>query len=135
MFDIQSVAIDAPSDQVFAFVAEPSNLPRWAQAFTRADGRMARLETPEGAVEIGLRTDASPDAGTIDWTMTFPDGAVANAYSRVTPDGAARSIYAFVLMPPPVPLEALEGAFETQRKTLAEELVRLKSVVEAHDQG
>lgn len=135
MFDIQSVAIDAPSDQVFAFVAEPSNLPRWAKAFTRADGRTARLETPEGVVEIGLRTDASPDAGTIDWTMTFPGGAVARAYSRVTPDSAARSIYAFVLMPPPVPLEALEGAFETQRKTLAEELVRLKSVVEAHDQG
>jgi hypothetical protein len=135
MFDIQSVAIDAPSDQVSAFVAEPSNLPRWAKAFTRADGRTARLETPEGAVEIELRTDANPGAGTIDWTMTFPDGAVARAYSRVTPDGAARSIYAFVLMPPPVPLEALEGAFETQRKTLAEELVRLKSVVEAHDQG
>lgn len=134
MFDIQFVAIDAPSDQVFAFIAEPSNLPRWAKAFTRADGRTAKLETPEGAVEIELRTDASLDAGTIDWTMTFPDGAVARAYSRVTPD-AARSIYAFVLMPPPVPLEALEGAFETQRKTLAEELVRLKSVVEAHDQG
>jgi hypothetical protein len=134
MFDIQSIAIEASRDQVFAFIAEPSNLPRWAKAFTRADGRTARLETPEGAVEIELRTDASPDAGTIDWTMTFPDGAVAKAYSRVTPD-EARSIYAFVLMPPPVPLEALEGAFETQRKTLAEELVRLKSVVEAHDQG
>jgi uncharacterized membrane protein len=134
MFDIQSVAIDAPSDQVFAFIAEPSNLPRWAKAFTRADGRTAKLETPEGAVEIELRTDVSPDAGTIDWTMTFPNGAVASAYSRVTPDGTERSIYAFVLMPPPVPLEALEGAFEVQRKTLAEELVRLKSVVEAHDQ-
>jgi hypothetical protein len=91
MFDIQSIAIEASRDQVFAFIAEPSNLPRWAKAFTRADGRTARLETPEGAVEIGLRTDASPDAGTIDWTMTFPGGAVARAYSRVTPD-AARSI-------------------------------------------
>lgn len=135
MFDIQSIAIEASRDQVFAFIAEPTNLSRWAKAFTHADGRTARLETPRGAVEIELRTDARLDAGTIDWTLTFPDGAVATAYSRVTPDGAARSVYAFVLMPPPVPLEALEGAFESQRKTLAEELVQLKSVVEAHDQS
>jgi len=130
-FDVQSVGIEAPRSRVFEFVAEPSNLPLWAKAFKEADRRSARLETPQGETDIKLRTDASPEAGTIDWTMTFPDGAVGTAYSRVTPDGGSRSIYCFVLMAPPVPLEAIEGALEAQRKTLAGELARLKEILEA----
>ncbi len=68
--------------------------------------------------------------GTIDWKMTFPDGAIGVAYSRVTPDGEARSVYSFVLMAPPVPLEALEGALKAQSETLAKELLRLKDILE-----
>jgi hypothetical protein len=34
------------------------------------------------------------------------------------------------LMAPPVPLEALEGALDAQRRTLAGELIRLKAVLE-----
>jgi hypothetical protein len=63
--------------------------------------------------------------------MTFPDGSVGTAYSRVTPDGEYRSVFSFVLMAPPVPLEELEGALEAQRKVLANELVRLKTRPEA----
>jgi hypothetical protein len=63
--------------------------------------------------------------------MTFPDGSVGTAYARVTPDGENRAVFSFVLMAPPVPLEAMEGALEVQRKILAEELVRLKTILEA----
>ena len=129
-FDVQSIAIAAPRDRVFAFVADPANLPRWTDAFERADERSARMETPQGEVEIELATHVQPDAGTVDWSMTFPDGAVATAYSRVTPDGESRSIYSFVLMAPPVPLEAIEGALDAQRQILARELIRLRDVVE-----
>jgi hypothetical protein len=34
-------------------------------------------------------------------------------------------------MAPPVPLEAVEGALDAQRKMLAEELQRLKTILEA----
>lgn len=132
-FDVQSVGIDAPAACVFEFIAQPSNLPGWTSAFRKADDRGALLVTPSGEVEIGLITTARPEAGTIDWSMTFPDGAVALAYSRITPDGAFRSVYSFVLMAPPVPLEALEGALDAQRRTLAEELLRLKRILEAND--
>jgi hypothetical protein len=91
------------------------------------------METPKGAVTVTLETAAHRDAGTVDWTMTFPDGAVGAAYARVTPDGAERSVLSFVLMAPPAPREALEGALEAQAKTLAKELRRLKEVLEAHD--
>jgi uncharacterized protein YndB with AHSA1/START domain len=130
-FDVQSIGIEAPRNRVFEFVAEPGNLPKWAKAFKSADNDSACLQTPEGTAAITLRTDALRDAGTIDWTMTFPDGSVGSAYARVTPDGEDRSVFSFVLMAPPVPLEAVEGALEAQRKILAEELVRLKTILEA----
>lgn len=102
-FDVQSIGIEAPVNRVFEFVAEPSNLPKWASAFRTADRRSARLQTPQGTATIALRTDARKDAGTIDWTMTFPDGSVGTAYARVTPDGECKSVFSFVLMAPPVP--------------------------------
>jgi hypothetical protein len=63
--------------------------------------------------------------------MTFPDGAVGTAWSRVTPDGEDRAIYSFVLMAPPVPLELLEGALTEQMGILAGELAELKTLLEA----
>lgn len=129
-FDVQSVGIHASAKQVFAFVADPTNLPHWTSAFKRADSCSAHLETPQGVVDIGLPTIAQQEIGAIDWTMTFPDGAIGAAYSRVTPDGEGRSVYSFVLMAPPVPLEALEGTLETQRRILAAELLRLKDILE-----
>ena len=42
-----------------------------------------------------------------------------------------RSVYSFVLMAPPVPLEALEGALSTQMAVLAQELQTLKARLEA----
>jgi Polyketide cyclase / dehydrase and lipid transport len=130
-FDVQSIGIEAPRNRVFEFVAEPGNLPKWASAFKSADKHSARLETPQGAVAIALKTIARPDAGTVDWMMTFPDGSVGTAYARVTPNGENKAVLSFVLMAPPVPLEAVEGALEAQRKILAEELVRLKTILEA----
>jgi len=129
-FDVQSVGIRAQATQVFAFIANPNNLPRWTSAFKRVSDGEAVMETPHGTVAIELATVARQEAGTIDWRMTFPDGTVGVAYSRVTPDGEARSVYSFVLMAPPVPLEALEGALQAQRVTLAKELLRLKEILE-----
>lgn len=130
-FDVQSVGINAARADVLAFVSNPANLPRWTKAFKSADSKSAQLETPNGAVRIGLETLTHSQAGTIDWKMTFPDDSVGMAYSRVTSEDDARSVYSFVLMAPPVPLEALEGALAAQIKSLAEELLGLKAILEA----
>lgn len=129
-FDVQSIGIDKPAADVFAHVARPQNLPEWTNAFKRADDSTAELETPAGAVLIGLVTHAHPAAGTVDWELKFPDGATGWAYSRITPEGDGKAIYSFVLMAPPVPLEALEGALQQQIGILAEELSSLKAVLE-----
>jgi hypothetical protein len=131
MFDVQGTEIGAPPDAVFRFVSDPRNLPRWAHAFESADSDRARLETPAGKVDIGLRTEANAAAGTIDWRLVFPDGSVALAQSRVTETTRKTCIYSFVLHAPPVPLEQIEGALAQQSITLKEELAKLKEILES----
>lgn len=129
-FDVQSIAIHRPAAAVFDYVANPARLPEWTNAFARADAASADLITPNGTVAIALDTIAG-SAGTVDWKMTFPDGTVGWAYSRVTPDGVDKAIYSFILMAPPVQLEMLEGALKEQMKTLSTELLSLKARLEA----
>ncbi len=131
MFDVQGIEIMTLRDKVFAFVREPGNLPRWAQAFMSAGDGRARLETPSGAVDIALDVSADAEAGTVDWRLAFPDGGVGIAQSRVTETTRGTCIVTFVLHAPPVALEQVEGALEAQSETLRSELATLKSLMEA----
>jgi hypothetical protein len=128
--EVRGIEIEASYDHVFAFIADPNNLPRWAHAFERVNGRKARLRTPAGVQDIDLRVESSFKAGTIDWIMTFTDGKTATANSRVTRAPAGRVVYSFVLNAPPLPLELLEVALEEQVRTLEAELNRLKELLE-----
>jgi hypothetical protein len=130
MFDVQGVEIVAPRQKVFEFLRVPGNLPRWAHAFVSAGNSRARLQTPTGAIDIALDVDADADAGTVDWRLTFPDGGVGLAQSRVTQTTRDTCIYSFVLHAPPVALEQVEGALDAQRALLRSELARLKSLME-----
>jgi hypothetical protein len=123
-FDVQSIELDVPFADAFSYLANPTTLPEWTHAFRAVDDRQATMVTPHGAVQVDLRVDASEAHGTIDWTLTFPNGAVARAHSRLIPSGP-NSIYTFVLEAPPVPLEELEGALAEQSRILADELATL----------
>ncbi len=129
-FDVQFIEIKAPYDKAYSFIADPRNLPKWAKAFREVSDGFALMETPNGSVKIGLVVHASREQGTIDWVIAFPSGTPATAYSRVVRAGCDRSIYSFILMAPPVPLEELEGALEQQSETLREELERLRLILE-----
>jgi hypothetical protein len=130
MFDVQGIEIMAPRQKVFEFLREPANLPRWAHAFVSAGNGRARLETPAGAADVGLAATADADTGVVDWRLTFPDGGVGLAQSRVTETTRGTSIYSFVLHAPPVALEHVEGALDAQRVILQSELATLKSLME-----
>jgi hypothetical protein len=130
MFDVQGIEITAPRHKVFEFLRDPANLPRWAHAFASAGNGRARLATPAGAVDVGLGVTAEADTGVVDWRLAFPDGSVGLAQSRVTETTRGTCIYSFVLHAPPVPLEQVEGALDTQRALLQSELATLKSLME-----
>ena len=131
-FDVQGIDLDVPRSKAFAFIADPAQLPNWTNAFASVTDGQAVMRTPDGEVAIDLSVQASAEHGTIDWRMTFPDGSVASAFSRVVQIGGDRCILSFLLTPPPVPLEELEGALDAQSRTLTEELHRLKDLLE-HD--
>jgi len=128
-FDVQGVELAAPFDTAFSYISEPRNLPNWARAFKAVSDGKALLETGNGAVEIQLLVATSRERGTIDWIMEFPDGSTAVAYSRLVDIGKNRSIYSFVLLPPPVPLEQLEGTLNEQAHILRLELTNLKAIL------
>lgn len=129
-FDVQSLELGVSRDKAFRFIANPANLPRWAQAFKHVANGAALLQTPKGKIEIRLEVEASVESGTIDWVMHFPDGSVGHAYSRVITQGNHRSLYSFILTVPPAPLEELEGALEQQSRILKEELTTLRALLE-----
>lgn len=130
-FDVQGIEIRAPHHKVFEYLREPANLPQWARAFVSAGDGRARLETPDGAVDIGLTVTADAGTGVVDWHLALPDGGVGLAQSRVTETTRGTCIYSFVLHAPPVALEQIEGALDAQRVILQSELAALKGLMEA----
>jgi len=131
-FDVQGIELDVPPEQAFSYIADHTHLPRWTSAFASVTNGRAVLRTPNGEVGIGLEVHASEQHGTVDWHMTFPDGSVATAFSRVVKLDPQHCVFSFVLTPPPVPLEQLEGALEAQSRTLSEELGHLKRILESN---
>jgi len=130
-FDVQSIGINRPATKVFDFIAKPENLSLWTNAFAKADQSSAIMVTPNGELTIGLETIVANDNGTIDWLMTMPDGSIGKAFSRVS-ENEENAIYSFVLLAPPVPLEQIEGVLSEQKIVLAEELKKLKNLLEAN---
>lgn len=129
-FDVQGIELNVSRDTALAFVSDAAQLPKWTNAFASVTPGQAVLRTPEGEVAVALAVEAAAPQGTVDWRMTFPDGSVATAFSRIVGTDPDRCIFSFVLTPPPVPLERLEGALEAQARTLTEELGRLKELLE-----
>ncbi|MGH7471724.1 MAG: SRPBCC family protein [Longimicrobiales bacterium] len=130
IFDVQGIDLNVPRSNAFAFISDPAQLPRWTNAFASVTAGRAVMRTAGGEVTVDLGVQASAEAGTVDWRMTFPDRSVATAFSRVVEIDRDRCVFSFVLAPPPVPLEELEGALEAQSRTLAEELRKLKGILE-----
>lgn len=129
-YDVQSIEIDAPFEAVFTFLSDDHNLPRWTHAFASVEGDRAVMRTPAGERTVGLDTHATRSVGTVDTTLTFPDGSTAVARSRLVGDDE-HCVYTFVLAAPPRSLQELEGDLPEQSEILAEELRMLKAIFEA----
>jgi hypothetical protein len=127
-FDVQSIELSTSFNKAFKFIANPRNLPKWTSAFKVADEEAALLVTPNGELQIKLTTVAN-GSGTIDWHMQMPDGSIGKAYSRLTELPGGNTVYTFVLLAPPLPIEQVEGTLEAQKLLLAEELKNLQRLL------
>jgi len=125
--DTQTISIDSPADKAFAFVADPSHLPRWAIGFAKAiapDGDAWLVTTGQGQVPLRCVTDAC--LGVIDFHMTVTEGVEAIAHSRVLQRGEGAEYVFTQFQAPGMP----NGVFDGQVQALGHELVALKALLE-----
>ena len=125
----QHITLDGHPRDVFAFLADPASLPRWAVGFCRAIHRGADggwvVETATGGIPIRYVTNA--ECGTIDFTMQVAPGVEAIAYSRVVANGDGAEYVFTQFQLPGMP----DATFAQQVTALAEELQVLRSIVRA----
>ncbi|MEW5977780.1 MAG: SRPBCC family protein [Acidobacteriota bacterium] len=131
-FELKGIELNVSRETAFAFIADAEKLPQWTNAFASVTAGRAVMRTPDGEVSIDLAVEASPGHGTVDWRMTFADGSVATAFSRVVEIDRDRCVFGIVLTPPPLALEQIEGTLESQSQALEKELRKLKKSLESH---
>jgi hypothetical protein len=123
----QSVTIAATPKQVFTFVADGANLPRWAIGFARSvrpDRPGWIVSTAQGEVPTTIAADEK--TGTVDFRMEPVPGAAATAYARVMPNGEGAEFVFTQFQQPGVPDEV----FDQLAAAVGHELVTLKALLE-----
>lgn len=123
-----SQVIHAGPDVVYAFAADPSNLPRWAAGLANTpvtvEGEQLVVDSPMG--EVTVRFAPANDLGVLDHDVTLPSGTTVNNPVRVIahPDGAE---VVFTVRQ----IELTDDEFARDLRTVGEDLARLKECVES----
>ena len=117
--------LEAPKDEVFAFLSRVENLPEWATEFARElkveDGR---TKVVNGLGEFLFRIDSDRDTGVIDMYAGPTEEQLALFPTRVVPLGEATSAYSFTMFKAPDMPEAL---FESQYVSLLREFDNIRA--------
>jgi hypothetical protein len=124
----EHVTINVDHRRLFAFLADPGNLPKWAVGFCRAirrDRDRWIVQTPQG--EVAVRFVTHPELGIIDFHISLGPDSEVTAFSRVLPNGDG-SEYIFTQFQAPGMADAV---FEAQVRALREELVVLRALMHA----
>lgn len=114
-----TAVLDAPRDEVFAFLSDVDNLPLWATEFARElrhDGE--HTVVVNGLGEFVFSIDADEETGVIDM---YADGALFP--TRVVPLDADRSAYTFTMFKAPGMPDEL---FESQHRSLLREFDNIR---------
>ena len=123
-----TVSIFRPPADVYAFVADGANLPRWASGLghtaANRDGEWL-LEGPLG--QIRVRFAAPNELGVLDHDVTLPTGQKVHNPLRVVPNGEVSEL-TFVLFRLP---DVSADKFEEDAKWVERDLIRLKGLLEA----
>ena len=119
-----TAVLDAPKDEVFRFLSQVENLPRWATEFARElkfeDGK---AKVVNGLGEFFFSIDADPETGVIDMFAGPIEDELDLFPTRVValPDG--RSAYTFTMFQAPGMPDEL---FESQHASLLREFDNLR---------
>ncbi|MGH3022795.1 MAG: hypothetical protein ACRDNI_03990 [Gaiellaceae bacterium] len=116
--------LPAPKSEVFAYLADVENLPRWATEFARElkveDGRH---KVVNGLGEFFFRIEADPETGVIDMLAGPTEAEMALFPTRVVALAADRSAFTFTMFQGPgIPDEL----FEAQHASLLREFENIE---------
>jgi len=124
-----TVSIDRPPREVYAFAADPRNLPRWAAGLARSELRPAGdawvAESPMGRVCI--RFVERNDLGVLDHDVTLPSGETVHNPLRVLRRGEGSEVVFTLFRRPGVGDEELAR----DREAVERDLGTLKELLEA----
>ncbi|GGU98066.1 polyketide cyclase [Streptomyces filipinensis] len=129
----KTVGIDRPWRQVFAFLADPANWPRWAVGNVRAieptdDPDWWLMSTPLGPARLRLRARA--EYGILDHDYV-DDTASWQVPARVVPNGEGAEFMITFHRPPSL----TDTEFKQQTDLVDTELAALKQVLEGGAAG
>jgi Polyketide cyclase / dehydrase and lipid transport len=124
-----STVIAAAPTVVYAFAADPENLPKWAAGLAGAEvkreGDVLVVESPMGQVTV--KFVPRNDLGVLDHDVTFPTGAVVTNPLRVLPHPEGSEVI-FTLRQ----LDMSDDDFASDAAMVEADLARLKNIVESH---
>ena len=122
--------IDRPAAEVYDFVRDPQNLPRWAAGLGGTDVQHEveqwSMNTPMGRVLISFVPE-NP-YGVLDHSVTLPTGESTLNPMRVISVDDQRSEVIFSLRRAAMS----EDEFEADAEAVAEDLAELKEILEKH---
>jgi hypothetical protein len=120
-----TAVLDAPAEDVFAFLSEVANLPVWATDFARelkyVDGKAWVVN---GLGEFRFEIEADSSTGVIDMYAGPSEGEMAIFPTRVVRLGPARSAYSFTMFKAP---EMSDDLFESQYRSLQREFDNIRA--------
>ncbi len=124
-----SISIGRPIEQVYGFLAEPRNFPKWAEglghSFRHIEGMTWAAETPMGLMRI-LFSEPNP-YGVLDHAVIPDHGEPMHNPMRVVANGNGSEVI-FTLYKRP---EMSDDDFARDSDWVASDLRRLKALLEA----
>ncbi|CAN7300299.1 SRPBCC family protein [Bosea sp. LjRoot90] len=123
-----SISIKRPVEEVYGFLAEPMNFPKWAEGlggeFQHAEGMTYHAHTPMGPMRV-IFSEPNP-YGILDHAVVPDNGAAMHNPMRALANGSGSEVV-FTLFRRP---EMTEDAFARDAEWVAADLARLKALLE-----
>ena len=120
-----TAVLDAPGDEVFAFLSNIDNLPLWATDFAKElKYEQGKAMVVNGLGKFYFTIDADPATGVIDMYTGPSESEMALFPTRVVVLGPAKSAYSFTMFKAPgIPDEL----FESQYRSLQREFDNIRA--------
>lgn len=109
-----TAVLEAPKDQVFRYLSQIENLPRWATEFARElKYENGKAKVVNGLGEFYFSIDADPDTGVIDMYAGPTEEELSLFPTRVVELPERRSAYSFTMFQAPgMPDELFESQYQ-----------------------